>query len=185
MPKTIIADAEKKMKAAIEDLQADLATLRTSRASPALLDKIMVEYYNSPTPLKQLATVSAPDPRVLIISPFDKTVAANIVAAISQSDLGLQATQDKDIIRVAVPSLTEDRRKEMVKMSGKKAEDHKVSIRNIRRDANDGFKKMEKDGGLTNDDVQRHEGDVQKLTDRYTIEIDKIREAKDAEIMEV
>jgi ribosome recycling factor len=185
MPKNIIAEAERKMKAALEALQDDLATLRTGRASPALLDKIMVDYYNTPTPLKQLATVSTPDARQLVISPFDRAATTGIVAAISQSDLGLQATQDKEMVRVSVPALTEERRKEMVKLAGKKAEDHKVSIRNVRRDANDHLKKLEKDGDISKDDLQRYEGDVQKITDRHIAEVDKIREAKEAEIMEV
>lgn len=185
MPKNILAEAERKMKAALETLHDDLATLRTGRAAPSLLDKIVVDYYGAPTPLKQLATVSTPDPRLLVVSPFDRGATANITAAISQSDLGLQATQDKELVRVSVPSLTEERRKEMVKLAGKKTEEHKISIRNVRRDANEQLKKLEKDGGLSKDDLQRYEADVQKITDRYIAEVDKVRDAKEDEIMEV
>lgn len=185
MPKTQIQEAERLMKASLADLQNDLATLRTGRAAPALLDKIMVEYYGAMTPLTGLATISSPDPRQLVVSPFDKNMAPQVANAISKSDLGLQATRDGNVVRVSIPSLNEERRKEMVKLASKKAEAHKVSIRNIRRDTNDSFKKMEKDGGLTKDEVSRYEGDVQKLTDRYIQDVDKMRAAKEIEIMEV
>ena len=185
MPKALIAEAERRMKAALSDLQTDLGTLRTGRASPALLDKLVVEYYGSMMPVSQLATISAPDPRQLLVSPFDKSLTGAIANAISQSDLGVQASKDKDAVRVSIPALNEERRKEMVKLAGKKAEAHKVSIRNIRREINDSFKKMEKDGAISKDELGRHEGDVQKLTDRHIGEVDKIRSAKEAEIMEV
>lgn len=185
MPKQILAEMERKMKSSLQDLMNDLGTLRTGRAAPALLDKIQVEYYGSMLPLNQLATVSVPDARQLLISPFDKASAAPIANAISKSDLGLQAIKDGDSVRVSVPSLNEERRKEMVKLAGKHAESHKVAIRNIRRDANDSLKKMEKDGGMTKDDLQRHEGEVQKVTDRMIAEVDRIRAAKEAEILEV
>lgn len=185
MPKELIAEMERKMKAALQDLEKDLATLRTGRASSALLDKITVEYYGSHMPLNQLATISAPDPRQLLITPYDKSSAGTIANAISKSELGLQAIKDGDMVRVAVPHLNEERRKEMVKLAGKKTEAHKVAIRNVRRDTNDHLKRMEKDGGLTKDELQRHEGDVQKITDRFVGEIDKMRAAKEADIMEV
>lgn len=185
MPKQIIADMERKMKATLQDFTNDLATLRTGRASPALLDKITVEYYGTPTPLNQVATISVPDPRQLVVSPWDKALAAQIANAISKSDLGMQGIKDGDIVRVSVPHLNEERRKEMVKLAGKKAEAHKVAVRNVRRDANDHLKKMEKDGNLTKDELTRHEGEVQKITDRFITEVDKMRAAKEAEIMEV
>lgn len=185
MPKQILSEMERKMKSSLEDLINDLGTLRTGRAAPALLDKIQVEYYGSMLPLNQLAGISVPDARQLLISPFDKGSANAIVSAISKSDLGLQATKDGDSVRVSVPALNEERRKEMVKLAGKKAEAHKVAIRNIRREANDQLKKMEKDGGMTKDELQRHEGDVQKITDRIIAEIDRIRTHKEAEILEV
>jgi ribosome recycling factor len=185
MPKNVMSEMERKMKAALGALQSDLGTLRTGRATPALLDKIFVEYYGAPTPLAQMANISSPDPRQLLIAPYDKTTAGAIVNAISKSPLGLQSTKDGDNVRVSVPALNEERRKEMVKQAGKMSEASKVSIRNVRRDANDALKKMEKDGGMTKDDLARYEGDVQKITDRFIADIDKMRAAKEAEIMEV
>lgn len=185
MPTQVIAEMERKMKASLQDLDKDLGTLRTGRATPALLDKIVVDYYGAPTPLNQLGTITTPDARQLLITPWDKSAAAPIAAAISKSDLGLSATKDGDSVRISVPSLNEERRREMVKTAGKKAEAHKVAIRNVRRDANDTLKKMEKDGDLTKDDLQRYEGDVQKITDRVIVDIDKMRVAKEADILEV
>ncbi|HEX8235526.1 MAG TPA: ribosome recycling factor [Abditibacteriaceae bacterium] len=185
MPKQLIAEMERKMKAALQDLEKDLNTLRTGRASPALLDKIVVEYYGTPTPLSQVGTVSSPDPRQLLVQPWDKSLAAPIANAISKSDLGFQATKDGDNVRVSIPALNEERRREMVKLAGKKAEEHKVAVRNVRRDANDRLKRMEKDGDLSKDELQRHEGEVQKITDRIIAEVDRMRAAKEADIMEV
>lgn len=185
MPDQQIDEMERKMKAALQDLEKELATLRTGRATPALLDKISVDYYGAPTPLNQIATVSVPDARQLLVAPWDKSVAGAIANAISKSDLGLQAIKDGDSVRVVVPALNEERRREMVKTAGKKAEDHKVAIRNIRRDTNDRFKKMEKDGELTKDDLQSYEADVQKVTDRIIAEVDKVRASREAEILEV
>ena len=185
MPKQVIAEMERKMKATLHDLETDLGTLRTGRANPALLDRVMVEYYGAPTPLKQVANVTSPDPRQILVTPWDKALAPQIANAISKSDLGIQAIRDGDNVRVSIPTLNEERRKEMVKMAAKKAEAHKVALRNIRRDANDQLKKLEKDGGLTKDDVQRYEGEVQKITDRLVADADKLRAAKEAGIMEV
>jgi ribosome recycling factor len=185
MPKQVIAEMERKMQSALNDLNADLGTLRTGRAAPALLDKIQVEYYGTLTPLNQLANISVPDARQLLIAPWDKSIAGQISNAILKSDLGLQAIKDGDNVRVSVPALNEERRKEMVKLAGKKAEAHKVAVRNVRREANDQLKKLEKDGGVTKDELQRWEGDVQKVTDRFIAEIDKTRAAKEVEIMEV
>jgi ribosome recycling factor len=185
MPKQILAEMERKMKAALLDLEKDLATLRTGRATPALLDKIVVDYYGTPTPLSQIGNVSAPDPRQLLVTPWEKNMAGPIVNAISKSDVGLQATTDGGNVRVSVPALNEERRKEMVKLAGKKAEAHKIAIRNVRRDANDTLKKMEKDGDITKDDLQRYEGEAQKTTDRVSAEIDKMRAAREADILEV
>lgn len=185
MPKQVLAEMERKMQAALADLSTDLGTLRTGRATPALLDKIQIEYYGTQTPLSQVATITTPDPRQLVITPWDKSLGGIIANIIAKSDLGLQATKDGDAVRVSVPALNEERRREMVKLAGKKAEAHKVAVRNVRRDANDHLKKMEKDGGMTKDELQRWEGDVQKATDRVIAEIDRIRAAKEAEVMEV
>ena len=185
MPNTVISQMEKRMKKALEDLDSDFATLRTGRATPALLDRIMVDYYGSPTPLKGLATISAPDARQLLVSPFDKSAAGQIANAIAKSDLGVGANVDGNNIRVSVPSLTEERRREMVKLAGKQAEQHKIAIRNIRRDANDEFKKMEKEGEISKDEMKTYEGDVQKVTDKYVKDIDIARDSKESEIMEV
>jgi ribosome recycling factor len=185
MPKQLIAEMERKMKATLQDLEKDLGTLRTGRATPALLDKVIVDYYGTPTPLNQVGAVSAPDPRQLLVQPWDKALAPAIANAITKSDLGFQATKDGDSVRVSIPALNEERRREMVKLAGKKSEEHKVAVRNVRREANDRLKKMEKDGDLTKDELQRHEGEVQKITDRVIVEVDRLRTAKEADIMEV
>lgn len=185
MPKTVISEMERRMKTTLQDLENDLGTLRTGRAAPALLDRITVDYYGTPTPLKQVANVTAPDARQLLITPWEKSLANPIANAISKSDLGMQAIKDGDAVRVAVPALNEERRKEMVKSAGKKTEAHKVAIRNIRRDANDALKKMEKDGGISKDELGRYEGEVQKITDRIIVEAEKLRTAKEADILEV
>jgi len=185
MPKDTIAEMERKMKLSIEDFKQDLGSLRTGRAAPALLDKVTVDYYGAPTPIGQLATISVPDARQLLISPWDKAIAGQIANTIAKSDLGVQAIKDGDNIRVSVPSLNEERRKEMVKLAGKKAEAHKVAIRNVRRDANDHLKRLEKEGGMTKDDLQRDEAEVQKITDQFIADVDKIRAAKEVEILEV
>ena len=185
MPKTVLAELERRMKTTLQDLENDLATLRTGRANPGLLDRVTVDYYGTPTPLNQVANISAPDPRQLLIAPWDKSLASAIVGAISQSDLGMQAIKDGDSVRISVPTLNEERRKEMVKTAGKKTEAHKVAIRNIRRDANDELKKMEKDGAISKDELARFEGEVQKVTDRIVAEADKLRVAKETDILEV
>ena len=145
MPKTVISQMESRMRKALDDLHSDLASLRTGRATPSLLDKIVVECYGSPTPLKSLGTVTVPDARQLLVTPYDKSSVGAIANAISKSDLGVSAIADGNGVRVSVPRLTQERRKEMVKLAGKKGEAHKIAIRNIRRDANDALKKLEKD----------------------------------------
>ncbi len=185
MPTQVIAEMEERMKKALHDLDADLATLRTGRATPALLDKIIVDYYDTPTPLKSLATVSVPDARQLLVTPYDRSAAGAIANAIAKSDLGVSANVDGNNIRVSVPTLNEERRKEMVKIASKKAEAHKIAVRNIRQDANKAFEKMEKDGEMSKDDLTRYKHDVQKVTDRYTDQIEKVRAAKEADILEV
>lgn len=185
MPKEVLSEMERKMKAAIADLHTELNTLRTGRATPALLDKVFVEYYGAMTPLSQMAAISTPDARQLLIAPWDKSSVNAIVSAITKGNLGFQATKDGDNVRVAVPAMNEERRREMVKQAARVGEEHKVAIRNVRREANDTLKKMEKEGGMTKDELARYEGDVQKMTDRYIVEVDKARVAKEAEVMEV
>lgn len=185
MPLEVIADMEKRMKRALEDLDSDFSTLRTGRATPTMLDKIVVDYYGAPTSLKTLATASVVDARQLLVTPYDKGAAGAIANAIAKSDLGVGANSDGGAVRVSVPSLTQERRKEMVKLAGKKAEAHKIAVRNIRRDANDALKKMEKEGDLSKDELARHEGDVQKITNGFIADIDKARASKETDISAV
>ena len=185
MAKLITADMERRMQSALDDLEKDLGSLRTGRAAPTLLDKVQVDYHGSPMPLNQLGSISAPDARSLLVTPWEKDLAPTIANAISKSDLGVQAVADGAQVRVSIPSLTEERRKEMVKLAGKKTEDHKIAIRNVRRTANDALKKMEKDGELTKDELQRLEADVQKITDRFTENAERMRTSKEADILDV
>jgi ribosome recycling factor len=185
MPNEVHAELDRKMRATIEALKHDLSGLRTGRATPALLERINVDYYGVQTPLLQLAMISVADARQLLVKPHDKTVAGQIANTIEKSDLGVQAVREGDHIRVSIPSLNEERRKEMVKLAGKKTEEHKVALRNVRREANDQLKKMEKDGGMTKDDLKREEDAVQRATDKFIEEADQLHEAKEAEIMQV
>lgn len=184
MPQQIIKHAEERMKKAIEALQRDLATLRAGRANPALLDRIQVEYYGAPTPLNQVGTINTPDPRTLVIQPWDKSILGDIEKALMKSDLGLTPSNDGSIIRITVPALTEERRADLVKMTKKFGEEGKVAIRNIRRDANDDIRKMEKTD-ISEDESRGYQEDVQKLTDKYVKEVDKVLDNKEKEIMEV
>ncbi|NWL86422.1 MULTISPECIES: ribosome recycling factor [unclassified Paenibacillus] len=184
MPETIKKHAEERMEKAIQALKRDLATLRAGRATPALLDRIQVEYYGSMTPLNQLANINTPDSRTLMIQPWDKSSLSDIERAIMKSDLGLTPANDGMNIRLSIPPLTEERRVELVKMTKKYGEESKVAIRNIRRDANDDIKKLEKTD-ISEDESRRHQDDVQKMTDKYIAEVDKVLAAKEKEIMEV
>ncbi|GAB6935734.1 ribosome recycling factor [Calditerricola yamamurae] len=182
MPQAILKNAEERMKKAIDVLKKELASLRAGRATPALLDRVMVEYYGTPTPVNQLATISAPEPRLLVIQPWDKSVIGEIEKAIQKSDLGLTPMNDGNVIRIAIPPLTEERRAELAKVVKKHGEEAKVAIRNIRRDANDELKALEKDGQISEDELRRHQESVQKLTDKYTAEVEAVVEAKEKEI---
>nr|WP_206765626.1 ribosome recycling factor [Paenibacillus dendritiformis] len=172
------------MEKAIAALKRDLATLRAGRASAALLDRIQVEYYGALTPINQLANISTPDPRTLVIQPWDKSSLGEIERAIMKSDLGLTPVNDGSIIRISIPALTQERRVELVKQTKKFGEDAKVAIRNIRRDANDDIKKLEKTD-ISEDESRRHQEDIQKTTDKYIAEVDKVLAAKEKDIMEV
>jgi ribosome recycling factor len=185
LPQTVKKNAQERMEKAVAALKKDLATLRAGRANAALLDRVTVDYYGTPTPINQLGSINTPDPRTIVIQPWDKSVLGDIEKAILKSDLGLTPSNDGSIIRISLPPLTEQRRLELVKMTKKFGEDAKVAVRNIRRDANDEIKKLEKTGGISEDEVRRHQDDIQKTTDRFIAEIDKVLSAKEAEIMEV
>lgn len=185
MVSEILKDGEARMKQVIASTNNAFGGIRTGRANPSLLDRVVVNYYDTPTPLNQLASISAPEPRLLIVQPWDKTAIKDIEKAILASDLGLNPTNDGTVIRIAIPQLTEERRKQLVKVVKKEAEDHKIAVRNIRRDLNDEIKQLEKDGEITEDESRRYLNDVQELTDKYIDEIDRLAEAKEKEIMEI
>ena len=173
------------MKKAIEVLRREYGTLRAGRATPSLLDKITVDYYGTPTPVNQVANISVPEPRTIIIQPWEKNMISPIEKAIMKSDLGLTPNSDGSVIRLSIPQLTQQRRLELVKVVHKKAEEARVAIRNLRRDANDGFKKVEKDKTISEDEAKKAQDDMQKMTDKYIKEVDTIMNAKEKEIMEV
>jgi ribosome recycling factor len=185
MSKQVIQDAKTRMEKAIAQLKKELATLRAGRATPSLLDKVHVEYYGALTPINQVAGITAPEPRLLVVQPWDKGSLADIERAILKSELGLNPNNDGTIIRIAIPPLTEERRAELVKMAKKYGEEAKVAIRNIRRDANDSIKKIEKDGSISEDESRRHQESIQKITDDQISSIDGIINEKEKEIMEV
>lgn len=185
MPKQVIAATKDKMTKAVQAYTRELATIRAGRANASLLDKLFVEYYGAATPVNQLASISVPEARMLVIQPYDKSVVSEIEKAILKSDLGLNPTSDGNIIRIIIPALTEERRKELVKLVRKEAEEAKIVIRNIRRDANEELKKLEKDGNITEDDLRRYSDDIQKVTDDHVGQIDQITKEKEAEVMEV
>ena len=177
----ILKDARERMSKSVESTRHDFTSLRTGRANPALLDRVMVNYYGSPTPLKQLAQIGAPEPRLLTVTPFDKSAMKDIEKGIADADLGFNPANDGVLIRLPVPELTQDRRKDMVKLARKMAEDGRIAVRNIRRDAITELK----NGDETEDEVRRAEGDVQKVTDEFVAAIDAALKGKEAEIMEV
>lgn len=176
---------EERSKKTIAILKEDLNTVRAGRANPALLDKVMVDYYGSPTPLKNLANISVPDPRTLLIAPFDPKSIGEIEKAINVANIGINPSNDGKAVRLVIPQVTEERRKELTKTVKKMGEDSKVAIRNLRRDANDEMKKLEKNHEITEDELKKALDDIQKATDKTTKEIDEIIAAKDKEIMEV
>ncbi len=181
----ILLDTEDRMTKAVSNMDKDFAKLRTGRASTSLVDDIKVDYYGTPTPVNQLASVSVPDSRSITIQPWDKGAFALVEKAILKSDLGLTPINDGKIIRINIPALTEERRKELVKVSRKYNEDAKVAVRNVRRDANENLKKLEKDKTISEDDLKKATDEVQKLTDKYVAEADKKCQAKEKEIMDI
>lgn len=185
MTPEIIKDAEHRMGKAVEAGQHDFQTIRTGRANPIILDGLQVDYYGAKTPLNQLAGVTAPEPRLLVISPWDKGSIAAIEKAIMNSELGMTPQSDGSVIRLNVPYLTEERRKELIKALHKKTEDHKVALRNVRRDANEHLKDLEKKHEISEDDNKRAQDQIQKLTDKYIEQLESLAKAKEVELMEV
>ena len=176
---------EEKIQATKDNLKENLNTIRAGRANPALLDKVMVDYYGSPTPIKALANVSVPDPRTLLVTPFDPKSLSNIEKGINEANIGINTSNDGKVIRLVVPTLTEERRKELTKSVKKYGEEAKVAIRNVRREVNESLKKQQKDGELTEDDVKAALNDTQKVIDKAIKDIDEMVAAKDKEVMAV
>lgn len=180
----VMADAERRMQKAVENLKHELATLRTGRATPSLLDRVTVDYYGVPTQINALANVSAPEPRLLVVAPWDKNTMGLIEKAILKSDLGLNPTNDGKVIRLAIPQLTEERRRDMTKTVKKRTEEGRVALRNVRRDAHEDLKKAEKDKQISEDDLKRGADRLQKLTDSFIALADEVGANKEKEIME-
>ena len=178
-------DAKRRMDRSIETTRTEFNSVRTGRASTALLDRITIDYYGTPTPLKNLATIGAPEPRLLTVQPYDRSIMTAVEKAIMESDLGLTPNNDGQIIRLPVPQLTEERRKEMVRLVHKMAEEARVAVRNVRRDVLNDMKRSEKDGDLSRDELSRGQDEVQKLTDAEVKAIDDLMARKEAEILEV
>ena len=185
MVKDALTEAEDRMNGAIIALEEDLSTIRTGRASPALVERLNVDYYDTPTPLMQLATISAPEPRLLTIRPFDPASIKDIERAIQTSDLGLTPSNDGKIVRLSIPALTEERRLELVRVVKNRAEEARVSVRNVRRDTQNDMRDFEKEKLISEDDLKRGEDDLQKLTDRFVDRINEISDRKEAEVLEV
>lgn len=185
MANEVMTELREKMNAAVQAYSKNLSTIRAGRANPGLLDNVFVDYYGAPTPLNQLAQVGAPEARLLVVTPYDKTAINEIEKAIQKADLGLTPSSDGNLIRLSVPALTEERRKDLTKVVSKYAEEAKVQIRNVRRDANDDLKKLEKDSVLTEDEFHTAQDNVQSETDSFIEKIDELAATKDAEIMEV
>lgn len=185
MIKDILSDAEDRMKKAIDFLVKDLAVLRAGRANPAMVERITVDYYGEPTPLNQLSNITVPEARLLVIQPWDKSSIPNIEKAILKSDLGINPNNDGNVIRLAIPQLTEETRRDLVKVVKKRAEEAKVAVRNIRRENNDMLKSSEKEKLISEDENKKGLEDIQKTTDKYIKDIDDILKAKEKDIMEV
>ena len=181
----LVKQAEEKMKRTVEAVQSEFATVRTGRATPALLDRLRVEYYGSEVPVNQVATISVPESRLIVIAPWDKNVVPAIEKAIMTSDLNLTPTSDGQVVRIALPALTEERREELSKLVQKMAEEGRVAIRNVRRDTNKGIDAMEKKDSLSEDEVHSGKDDIQNLTDKYIEEIDEAMKVRTDEIMEI
>ena len=181
----VLADTDSRMSKSVDALRRELNTIRTGRASPVLVETLMVDYYGVPTPLNQLASISAPEPRVLMIQPWDKQAMKDVERSVLKSDLGLVPTNDGNVIRISIPTLTEERRRELVRLVGRRVEDGHVAVRNIRRDSLARFRGMEKSSELSQDESRRSQEQLQSLTDRFIDQMDSLRANKEAEVMEV
>jgi ribosome recycling factor len=181
----LLEDARERMAKAVEAMRDQLGSVRAGRANPSLLDRVSVDYYGTATPLKQMATINAPEPRLLSIQPFDKTAIKAIERAITESDLGLNPNSDGSVVRLMLPEMTEERRRDMVKVARGIAEDGRVQIRNIRRDVLQDLRELKEEGDVGADDEHRAEGDLQKVTDTRVAELDELLKTKEAEILEV
>jgi ribosome recycling factor len=180
-----LKDADERMAKAIEALERDLSTVRTGRANPSLIDQLKVDYYGTPTPLQQLATINVPEARLLVIQPYDKGSVAAIEKAIQKSELGLNPSNDGSIIRIAIPPLTEDRRKDLVKTVHKKIEEGRVAVRNVRRDAHEMLRDLKRDKDISEDQEHNAQEELQKVTDRFIAEADRVGKEKEQELLEV
>lgn len=185
MVKDLLHEMEEKTHKSIEATRREIGGIRTGRANPSLLDRIKIDYYGAETPLNQVANISVPEPRLLVIQPWDKSMLQAIERAISKSDLDLPVSSDGQVVRLAIPQLTEDRRKELVKTVRKKIEDGRVAIRNVRRDTNDQLKHVEKEGQISEDELHRAQEQVQKITDKAIEDLNLVEKHKEDEIMEV
>jgi ribosome recycling factor len=185
MVKQVLKEASEKMTKAVDVVRHELVTIRTGRATPALIEGVKVDYYGNPTPLKQVANIGTPEPTLLTVQPWEKSMIQPIEKAIQNANLGLNPANDGTMIRVPIPPLNEERRKEYVKLTRKYGEQGKVSVRNVRREANDALKKLEKSKEISEDELKRGEDEVQKLTDSFSKEIDALLEQKEKDIMEV
>ena len=180
-----LKDAEHRMQSAVQSFDRELSSVRTGRARPSLVESLKVEYYGTPTPLNQMATINAPEPRMITIQPFDKTQMSAIEKAIQKSDLGLTPTNDGNLMRLIIPALNEERRKELVKQVHKKAEEARVAVRNVRRDSLDHLRKAQHAKEITDDDERRSQERLQKITDRFVAEVDQHANTKERELLEV
>lgn len=185
MPKEIISNLEQKMAKTVNSLRKELSSIRAGKASSAVLDRLTVEYYGVATPINQVAGISVPEPKMLLISPYEKSLLKEIEKAIQASDLGLNPANDGNVIRIVFPALTEERRKELAKQVGKETENSKIAVRNIRREAMDAVKKMEKSSEITEDDLKSYSDEIQKVTDKFISELEKVSKDKQSELMSV
>lgn len=185
MTEEVLADARARMLKAVEATRREFASLRTGRASPGILEQIRVDYYQTPTPINQLATISVPEPRLLVVQPWDKSIVRDVERAILKSDLGLVPSSDGTVIRIPIPTLTEERRRELVKLARRQAEEGRVAIRNIRREAKEMLEQFQEAGDISEDESRRGLERLQQLTDDTIAQLDRLLHAKEQEIMEV